>query len=281
MRDQLKDTVSRVADVSEIDFDIPRSLSFFSPYLAYYVKEVLGIGGEAYLSRNPDGTVSGLFIYDLSEKTGTVFTQSRDVFDYFYKKKPFDSLFAELKTEHENELYDIYNVDLVDRTLDHTFSHEISIGDANDVDAIEQFMRFTHPGINRNWVKIATKDGDACCMVKLNNQIAGVGWVTEVNGIGRLHSLYVKPQFRRIGIGRDLLYARLLWLKSKYARSAFSEISRTNGPSSRIALEGEMAVAGQVYRYFRKSKTSIGDRRRRLTRFLARRKTDMPLPSNR
>ena len=277
----MKGTVSRIADVSEIDFEIPKPLSFFSPYLGYYVKEVLGIGGEAYLSRYSDGTVSGLFIYDLSEKTGTVFTRSRDLFDYFYKKMPFDSLFAELKTEHESELYDIYNVDLVDRTLDHKFSHEISIGDDKDMDAIEQFMRLTHPGINRNWVKVATKDGDTCCMVKLNGQIAGLGWVTIVNGIGRLHSLYVKPQFRRIGIGRDILYARLLWLKSKQARSAFSEISRTNAPSSKIALEGEMAVAGQVYRYFGKAKASTGDRRRRLTRFLARRKTDMPLLSNR
>jgi GNAT superfamily N-acetyltransferase len=87
----------------------------------------------------------------------------------------------------------------------------------------------------------------------LGSEIAGLGWVSIVNGIGRLHSLYVRPQFRRIGIGEDILFARLLWLKSMHARSAFSEISRYNLSCSRIAMEGHMRVSGQVFQYFRKN----------------------------
>jgi hypothetical protein len=79
-----------------------------------------------------------------------------------------------------------------------------------------------------------------------------LGWLSIVNGIGRLHTLHVRPQFRKIGIGEDILYARLLWLKSKHARSVFSEISRDNSSSSKIAMKGHMTVSGQVFQYFKK-----------------------------
>lgn len=241
--------VCRIENTSEIDF--PDSLSFFSPYLPYYVKQILGVGGEAFLSRSYDGAVSGLFIYDESERAGTIFTQSREVFDYFYHLKPFNSLFAELKTEHDNECFDIYNVNLENRVIDHRFNHEITIAESTDIGTVERFMALTHPGINRSWVKIALSDGEKCFTVKLGDEIAGLGWLSVVHQIGRLHSLYVKPQFRRIGIGRDIFYARLLWLKSTHAHSVFSEISRENKPSSKIAVKGGMSASGQVFQYYK------------------------------
>src|SRR2546426_1037724 len=160
-----------IRNASDIDFIFPDGFSFFEPYLQYFVKETLGAGGQAYVSRNSEGTISGIFIYDYSEKTGTIYTRSRRVFYYFYELRTSDFLFAEMKTEHESEIYDIY---------------------------------------------------------------------------------HVKPQFRRMGIGEDILFARLLWLTSKRARSAFSEISRENSPSSRIAMKGHMTASGQIFQYFGK-----------------------------
>jgi ribosomal protein S18 acetylase RimI-like enzyme len=243
--------VSEIWNTSDIDFVFPNGLSFFEPYLQYFIKEILEIGGEAYVSRTSKGAVSGIFIYDDSEKLGTIYTRSREVFDYFYELKPFSFLFAEMRTEVESEIYDIYTIDLENLAIVHRFSHEISIAEEGHIDEIEQFMASTHPRINRKWVKVALKNGDRCFIVRLNNEIAGLGWLSIVNGIGRLHSLYVKPQFRRIGIGEDILHARLIWLKSKYARSAFSEISRYNLSSSRIAIKGHMRVSGQVFQYFK------------------------------
>jgi ribosomal protein S18 acetylase RimI-like enzyme len=244
--------VTRVWNASDIDFVFPNGLSFFEPYLRYFVKEILETGGEAYVSRASDGTVSGVFMYDDFEKVGTIYTRSREVFDYFYELKPFNFLFAEMKTEVESEVYDIYTVDLENLAVVHRFSHEISIAEKEQRDEIERFMVSTHPGINPRWVNVALKNGDRCFTVRLSNEIAGLGWFSIVNGIGRLHSLYVKPQFRRIGIGEDILYARLLWLKLRHARSAFSEISRYNFSCSRIALKGHMSVSGQVFQYFKK-----------------------------
>jgi len=243
--------VSEIWNMSDIDFVFPNDFSFFEPYLRYFIKEILEIGGEAYVSRTCEGAVSGVFIYDDSEKVGTIYTRSREVFDYFYELKPFNFLFAEMRTEVECEIYDIYTVDLENLAIVHRFSHEISIAEEGHIDEIEQYMASTHPGINKRWVNAALNNGDRCFIVRLSDEIAGLGWLSLVNGIGRLHSLYVKPQFRRIGIGEDILYARLLWLKSKHARSAFSEISRRNFSCSRIAMKGKMRVSAQVFQYFK------------------------------
>ena len=229
----------------------PKGLSFFDPHLQHYVNEILAIGGEAFISKTQDGEISGLFIYDDSERSGTIFTRSREVFDYFYELKPFDTLFAEMKTEYKSETYDIYNIDLEKSSIDHRFSNEISIVGNEQRDEIRQFMGLTHPGTNKNWVDVSIDNGDQCFTVRLEDEIAGLGWASDYNRVGRLHSLFVKPQFRRLGMGRDIAFARLLWLRSKGARSAFSEISRENSASSRIALNARMKISGQVFQYTR------------------------------
>jgi ribosomal protein S18 acetylase RimI-like enzyme len=245
--------VSKLSSAFEIDLVFPDGLSFFEPYLRYFITEVLEIGGEAYVSRTSEGNASGIFIYDDFEKGGTVFTRSREVFDYFSGLKPFNFLFAELRTELESEVYDIYTIDLENHDVIHRFSNEISMADEGQIGEIERFMVLAYPGMNRRWVRVALKNGDKCFTVRLGSEIAGLGWVSFVKKIGRIHSLFVKPQFRRLGIGEDILYARLLWLKSKHARSAFSEISSCNSPSVRIELKAQMEVCGQVFQYFKKN----------------------------
>ena len=139
---------------SDVDFST-KDLSFFEPYLGYYVKQTLEIGGEAYVSRAPDGDISGIFIYDEYGKTGTIFTRTRKVFDYYCELKPFDYLFAEIQTGPECETYDIYTVDLDNLAIVHRFRHEITVAEEWQADEIERFMGSTHPGMNRRWVKVA------------------------------------------------------------------------------------------------------------------------------
>ena len=244
--------VSQIMNTSDIDFVFPVGFSFFEPYLNYHIKEILEIGGEAYVSRTSEGTISGIFIYDDFEKGGTIYTRSKEAFDYFYSLKRFNFLFSEMKVDLENEIYDIYSIDIEHLALAHRFSFEISTIDKLNESEIEQFMSSTHPGINKKWVRIALKNGERCYIVRLSNEIAGLGWVSLVNGIGRLHSLYVKPQYRRIGIGEDILNARLLWLKANNARSVFTEISRYNIPSSNNVMKAKMKLSGQVFQYFKR-----------------------------
>ena len=244
--------ISQIHDPSQIGFAFPSGVSFFEPYLNYFTREILEIGGEAYLSRSEDGEVSGLFIYDGVEKVGSIYTASREVFDYFYGLKPLNHVFSELKTELENEAYNIHTINLDGFNVNHSFSHPISMVENSQADEIEQFMCQTHPGINRRWAKVALKNGDRCFTVRLGDEIAGLGWCSLVDLVGRLHSLYVKPQYRRLGMGDDILGARLLWLKSKNARLVFSEISQFNHFCSRIAAKEQMKVSGQLYQYFKR-----------------------------
>jgi len=242
--------VSQLRNASDVHSAFPNGFSFFQPYLEYWIKETLEIGGEAYVSETAAGNGSGLFLYDDYEKAGSIFTRSREAFDYFYKLKPFKSIYAELQTEYPKEIYDIFTKDL-ENSLDHTFSHAISVAHIEQVEELRQFMLSTHPGTNPRWIDVALRNGDKCVTVRLGDEIAGVGWLSLVNGIGRLHSLFVKPRFRKIGVGLDILFARLLWLKSKHARIALSEISVNNLQSSGISVRGGMKVSGQVYQYFR------------------------------
>ena len=232
--------------------ELRKGFSFFDPYLQYFVRQTIRIGGEARVARDPDGAVSGLFIYDGVEKTGTIFTKSRSDFDLFYSLRPFNNLFAELKTEHESEPFDIYTIKLRDHILDHKFRHEVSSASQSNISEIEQFMRSANPGINKQWVRVAFEDGEICLVVRLNGEIAGAGWVSVTNRVGRLHSLFVRPQFTGIGIGQDVLFARLFWLRSRGALSAFSEISSGNLASSRVAVKGGMATSERIFEYHRR-----------------------------
>ena len=250
--------VSEARNVSDVDFSSANGLSFFDPYLEYWMKETLEIAGEVHVSRTSAGHISGIFLYDGHERDGSIFTLSRDVFDYFYRLRPFKSIYAELPTERPRETYDIYKIYLEDNPLDHTFSHQVTIPDKDKIDEIRQFMMSTDPRINPKWVEVALNSKDKCVTVRLGDEIAGVGWLSLVNGVGRLHSLFVKPRFRKMGVGLDILFARLLWLKSKHARTAFSEISANNLQSSRTSMKGGMKVSGHVYQYFRTQTPNAG-----------------------
>jgi GNAT superfamily N-acetyltransferase len=225
----------------------PRDVSFFEPYFQHQAKECLAIGGEVLVSRTSDGTPLGLFMYDEVEKVGTIYTKSREVFDYFCRLKPFNFLFSEmLIPQRQHQVYGIYSTDFVDLP-NHKFSHEVSEG--HQVDAIIDFMRQDFPQINRRWISVALQNGEECFMVQLQNGIAGLGWVSLVNGIGRIHSLYVSPQYRRMGISSDIVYAQILWLKLHRARSAFSEVVSTSRVSGRFSLRRYGTLSGQVFMY--------------------------------
>ncbi len=229
---------------------MPEGLSSFPvPYLTYWVKEALDIGGEAYLSKTSLGEILGLFVYDNYEQTGTVFTKSKEVFNHFFKMKPFGSCFSEIQAEHSNQAFDILSVGNLDGvSLDREFKHEISI--ERNVAEIERFMSFAHHGLNPKWVRVALANGDNCFAARMGKDIVGMAWLSLVKGIGRVSDLYVRRQFRRNGIAGDLFYARLIYLKSKRASSYFAEIAHDNEAAMKHALKVGLKVTGQVYEYF-------------------------------
>jgi ribosomal protein S18 acetylase RimI-like enzyme len=230
---------------------LPEGLSSFSvPYLRYWAREALDLGGEVHVSRSLDGEISGLFVYDNYEENGTIFTRSKEVFDHFFQMKSSGSVWSELQTDHPCYTYDILTMKLDGVDLEHSFKRRVAI-DTNIVE-IERFMTLTvHEVLNPKWVRVALGNGDRCFVARIGNEIAGVAWLSLVDGVGRVPDLYVKPQFRRTGVAVDLFYARLIYLKSMRARSYFAEIAHDNEAGLKHALKVGMKISGQIFEYYK------------------------------
>jgi hypothetical protein len=240
--------VSRITTVDEQLGDLPKGLSLFDPLLRHEVKEALEAGGEAYVSQNSEGNKNGLFIYDGYEATGTIFTKSREAFDYFYDLKPSSYIFSELEVaEHPREVWNVWQLDVDKAPLDHRFKHLVIMD--HDVSEIEQFMAATQPETNRQWVRVALQNGDKCFVVKIANRIVGIAWMTIVGGVARSHGLYVEPQFRRMGITRDNFQARLIYLKSRQVHTLINEIAESNVASSAHAAGIGEKIVGKIFLY--------------------------------
>ncbi len=240
--------VSEVKSGDEQLGDLPKGLSFFDPILDHEAKEALEAGGEVYVSQSPEGQKNGLFIYDGYEATGTVFTKSREVFDHFYLLKPSSYIFSEYEAaEHQKEAWSIWQLDIDKVPLNHRFKHHVSM--ENNVGEIERFMAASQPETNRQWVKVALRNGDKCFVVRIANRIVGIAWMTIVGGVARSHGLYVEPQFRRMGIMRDNLQARLIYLKSRHVHTLINEIAESNIASSRHAAKAGEKIVGKIFLY--------------------------------
>ena len=108
-------------------------------------------------------------------------------------------------------------------------------------------MASTQPGTNRRWVRIALKNGDKCFVVKIANRIVAIAWMTIAGKVARSHSLYVEPQFRRMGIMKDNFQARLIYLKSRRVRKLINEIAESNGPSASHAAKIGETILGKIF----------------------------------
>jgi acetyltransferase (GNAT) family protein len=248
MRNSNSFEVSQVKSIPEQLGDLPKGLSFFDPIIHHEAKEALEAGGEVYVSQNSEGRKNGLFIYDGYEATGTIFTKSREVFDHFYLLKPSSYIFSELYVpEHPREDWNIWQLDVDKAPLNPRFKHHVSM--EYDVGEIERFMATSQPETNRQWINVALRNGDKCFVVRIAGRIVGMAWMTIVGGVARSHGLYVEPQFRRMGIMRDNLQARLIYLKSRHVHTLINEIPESNLPSSGHAANAGEKIVGKIFLY--------------------------------
>jgi RimJ/RimL family protein N-acetyltransferase len=241
--------ISKIETADEKLDSLPRGLSaFFEPFLRHEVGEAIEADGEVYISEDGEGQKNGLFIYDNYEETGTVFTKSRDVFDHFCKVKPSSYIFSELEaTDLPKEIWNIWQLDVDRAPLEHRFKHTVSMN--HDANEIEQFMATSQPETNKKWVRVALKHGDRCFVVKISGRIVGMAWMSIVGGVARSHGLYVEPQYRRMGIMKDNLHARLIYLKSRHVHTLINEIAEYNTASASHAASIGEKIVGKMFLY--------------------------------
>lgn len=242
-------SVRRITELSDLQSLQIGSISFFDPFLKQFALETMLSGGEVHVAQHVDSNVGGMLLYDDVEKSGSIFTSSREMLDSLLKLKEKMAFFSELQLGLRKENYLIYTLDMTGYTFSHRFDHEVRVAGEDDMAEILGLMTSSYSRINARWIRIASAAGEKCFMVRTDNGIEGAAWLSVVGGKGRLHSLVVSPQFRKQGVGTDLLFARLLWLSTIGGRFAFSEIAESNRASRAIALSGGMREAGVMYQY--------------------------------
>lgn len=235
---------SEIGDISAHD------LSYFSPFLEHFARVGLLTGGEVVLATDLAGVVSGALIYDDMEKEGSIFTRSKEVFDELCRERRNIGCFSEIEADLKRETYLIYAADPSRDIPAHRFRHEVQIAGEEYLREAAGLMREVYSRVNERWIRAAIDEGEKCFIVLDGDKLAGAAWLARANGRGRLHSLAVPYHRRREGIGKDLLFARLLWLKSLGMTLAFSEIAESNSFSRQIAADAGMAVVHRMYRYF-------------------------------
>ena len=224
-------------------------LSFFGPFISHFVRLTVLTGGSVSIARNVEGEVEGVSLYDDMEKAGSIFTRSRNAFCQLRNQQKDYSWFSEINTELNKENYLIYMARTDRLPLDRKFRHEVRAATAENLQEVAGIMKEVYSRMNAKWVFAAFDQGEKCFIVQEGKRIAGAAWLSIAGERGRMHSLAVLPQYRKQGIGRDLLFARLIWLKNIGAESIFSEIAEINLASRRIAVSCGLSVAGEMYHY--------------------------------
>ncbi|MDG6935061.1 MAG: GNAT family N-acetyltransferase, partial [Nitrososphaerota archaeon] len=185
---------------------------------------------------------------DPYEETGTIFTKSRESFELFLRLRPHSYIFSEfLAEDYQRDVWNIWQLDINNVQSGHRFRYVVSI--EYDADEIERFMMSTQPETNRRWIRVALNNGDKCFVVKISGRIVGMAWLTIAGDMARSHSVYVEPQFRRMGVMTDNLQARLIYLKSRGVKTLINEIAESNVASSGHAIKGGERMIGKMFLY--------------------------------
>ncbi|MFZ0830109.1 MAG: GNAT family N-acetyltransferase [Thermoplasmata archaeon] len=223
---------------------------FFNPFLSHFVRAALHGGGEVWVSRSGP-SLDGLLLYNEVERVGSIFTRNPSVAQVLFGLKEHVALFSDFPLAARTEVFQVFRTDQPGDVPAPRFAHPVRLARARDQPAILQLMKEMYGRIDANWLPVLPSEEEKCVVVEISDQIVGVGWVTVVNAQGRLHSLSVRPHYRRMGIGTDLWHARMLWAHRAGARQVLSEIGEQNVASRAIATAGGMQTVGRLFLSYR------------------------------
>ena len=220
--------------------------SWFNPFLAQFVEDAYRCGGRVAVTRD-DGEVIALQLLDPVERVGTILTRSRALAGAAYQSRGPTGLFAEFSLGPVAEGLDVFATGRELHPPTHRFRHPIRPYEPSDRQSVVDLVREVQGPFNEKWFDGLPTREHAGFVVEVEGRIVGVAWASRAGGEVRLHSLTVRPPFRRLGIGTDLLMARLLWAEQVGAARALSEISQRNLASAAVARRGGMHPIGTMY----------------------------------
>jgi GNAT superfamily N-acetyltransferase len=220
----------------------------FAHLLPYFALEARRCGGDARIVRDR-GTITGLWLTDPTEQIASIFANSDAPAAELFRNRGRFATFCERKFEPNGERYAVYERSLVGSPLRHSFRHALRPVEARDLPAVIDLTLEVTGAVNRRWFEGLASVPEAGFIAEVAGRLAGVAWVSLVGTHARLHSLAVRPPYRRLGVGSDLVAARLLYALRSGAVDVLSEISERSGASSNLAVRAGMRRVGEIYLY--------------------------------
>lgn len=230
---------------------LPSLSEHFDPFLVHFVKEAIRCRAEVWVMQR--GTaIDGLLLHHSPEGIASVFARERRVAEILFSMCQQVSVYSDFELSTGSERYWVYSADSGSESPNRRFAHPVRAVEPADRGAILSLMRAVYGSVDEVWFETTPADLEAGFLVEGDEEIAGVAWATVVDGFGRLHSLSVRPRYRRTGIATDLWHARMAWARRMGAGRVVTEIAESNLPSRTIAEAGGMRVAGTIYRSSRR-----------------------------
>lgn len=229
---------------------------FFNPFLPHFVRAAFRGTGEVWVAR-AGTTIDGLLLYNGTERLGSIFTRRPEVAQVLFGQTDPVALFSEFPLSSRTETYHVFRTAPGPDLSTHRFTHPVRLARAEDQVPVLELLHEMYGRIDPSGFPVVPTAEEKCLLVEIAGEIVGVGWVTVVQGHGRLHSLSVRPHYRRVGIGRDLWYARMLWAARAGARAVVSEVADQNVASQAIATAGGMEKVGQLFLSYRPATAPI------------------------
>jgi GNAT superfamily N-acetyltransferase len=218
----------------------------FEPFLTHFAQETLRCGEEVWLAES-EGRTKGLFLCHGGERVASVFTRERAIADAFFRLRDHIGVYSDFSLSPNAEVFHVYETPVVTADVRPGFTHPVRAAREDDRPALVRLMTELYGTFDARWLDPVDRSGEKCFVVEVGGVLVGAAWVSVVPGNARLHSLSVRPGFRRMGVGTDLWSARVQWARLAGAARVVTEISEHNVASRAIATAGGMRPVGELF----------------------------------
>jgi L-amino acid N-acyltransferase YncA len=232
----------------------------FEPFLPYFVRETFRSGGGVDLIASGP-RVEGLSLGSDVEQGGSVFARTDRAVELLRAHRPRWALFAERQVAPVVEPFLVYTGPPPIPAAGDRPRYAVRPVVRDDLPGVQGLLERTDGPVNPGWLSGLPSESERGFVAEHDGRVVGVGWVSLVGDRARLHSLTVEPRYRRLGIGGDLLRARLRLAGQLGVREVLSEIAEGNDPSRRLAETAGMRPSGRMYLHPALTPTPEGRRR--------------------
>lgn len=238
--------LTAIADVDALE--LPPLSEWFDPFLPLFMRDALRTGGEVSVTE-VDGEPRGVYLYSPTEGVGSIFTRSRQVASPFLPGRAPGGVYADQEWIPGGEGIEVLAADLRDWEPRLPYRNPVRIASAADLPAVIAMMRELTGAVDSAWFDTLPRPEELCFLCEVDGRLAGMSWSSVVGEHARGHSFMVHPRFRGLGIGTDLLQARMTWLQEMGVRQVVSEIYEGNAASQTAAERAGMAVVARMFHY--------------------------------